>query len=84
MLSSIDPTTLFGGAGAASLALYIIWCDKKDKRELQKLLRACQKDNLNITVEATSVLKDMERTIQKQNDNHDRIETVLQQILNRL
>lgn len=84
MLEFLDVTTLFSATGAASLAIYIIYTDKKDKTELKALLKQSQADSLSVTVETTSVLKDMDQTIQKQNDNHDRIEAVLQLILGKL
>jgi len=84
VVESIDITSFFGATGAASLALYIIYTDKKDKAELKKLLAHTQDNMIKVTVETTNVLKDMEQTIRKQNDNHDRIESVLQLILGKL
>lgn len=91
MIAGLDPAAFWSATGAASLCLYIIFTDKKDKVELKKLLRESEakrdkdkKELADVTIEATSVLKDMDRAIQKVNENHDRIDQVLQLILGKI
>ncbi len=90
MLEGIDPTTLFGATGAASLVLYIIWTDKATIKELKVLLgqaiekkETAQKETADLSIGLTEVMKDMELTIGKVTEDNERIQSALQLILSK-